>query len=108
MSKQGGQQEVFRALSDPTRRQILKLLRDGSLSAGDIAERFPLTKGSLSHHFNALKAADLVRTERRGQRIVYSLNTTVFQDVLSAFLEIFGDAEGVTAADAAEKGRAKP
>ena len=59
------------------------------MAAGEIAERFPLTKGSLSHHFNALKAADLVRTERHGQRIVYSLNTTVFQDVLASFLELF-------------------
>jgi len=90
MSKKGrAQQAVFRALSDPTRRQILKLLRKGSRPAGEIADRFPLTKGSLSHHFNALKAADLVRTERRGQRIVYSLNTTVFQDVMAAFLELF-------------------
>ena len=85
------QQEVFRALSDPTRRQILKLLRKSSLSAGEIADRFPLTKGSLSHHFNALKSADLVRSERRGQRIVYSLNTTVFEDVMSLFIELFGE-----------------
>jgi DNA-binding transcriptional ArsR family regulator len=83
------QQAVFRALSDPTRRQILKLLKKGSKPAGEIAEHFPMTKGSLSHHFNALKAADLVRTERRGQQIVYSLNTTVFQDVMTAFLELF-------------------
>ena len=85
------QQEVFRALSDPTRRQILKLLRKGSLSAGEIADRFPLTKGSLSHHFNALKSADLVRAERRGQRIVYSLNTTVFEDVMTLFVELCGE-----------------
>ena len=85
------QQEVFRALSDPTRRQILKLLRKGSLSAGEISDRFPLTKGSLSHHFNALKSADLVRAERRGQRIVYSLNTTVFEDVMALFVELFGE-----------------
>lgn len=85
------QQEIFRALSDPTRRQILKLLKKRSLAAGEIAERFPLTKGSLSHHFNVLKAADLVRTERRGQSIVYSLNTTVFEDVMTMFLELFGE-----------------
>lgn len=84
------QQEIFRALSDPTRRQILKLLKAGSLGAGEIAEQFPLTKGSLSHHFNVLKSADLVRTERRGQRIVYSLNATVFEDLMSVFLELFG------------------
>jgi len=85
------QQEVFRALSDPTRRAILKLLRRKSLPAGEIAERFPQTKASLSHHFNVLKAADLVRTERRGQQIVYSLNTTVFQDVTAMLLALFGE-----------------
>jgi ArsR family transcriptional regulator len=84
------QQEIFRALSDPTRRQILKLLKKKSLGAGEIADKFPLTKGSLSHHFNALKSADLVRTERRGQHIVYSLNTTVFEDVMSLFIDLFG------------------
>lgn len=83
------QQEVFKALSDPTRRRILKLLSEGSLSAGEIAEHFPITKGSLSHHFNVLKAADLVRVERRGQSLVYSLNTTVFEDVASMLLELF-------------------
>lgn len=88
------QQEVFRALSDPTRREVLALLRKGSLSAGEIAERFPLTKGSLSHHFNVLKSADLVRTERRGQRIVYSLNTTVFEDVMGMMLSLFGEKDG--------------
>ncbi|MBN8615239.1 MAG: winged helix-turn-helix transcriptional regulator [Deltaproteobacteria bacterium] len=83
------QQEVFKALSDPTRRQILKLLADGSLAAGEIAEHFPITKGSLSHHFNVLKSADLVRVERRGQSLVYSLNTTVFEDVASMLLDLF-------------------
>jgi DNA-binding transcriptional ArsR family regulator len=83
-------QEVFKALSDPTRRQVLKLLRGGSKTAGELAEAFDITKGSLSHHFNVLKAADLVRFERRGQQIVYSLNTTVFEDVATQLLELFG------------------
>jgi ArsR family transcriptional regulator len=82
-------QDVFRAISDPTRRQVLKLLRDGSKTAGEIAESFDITKGSLSHHFNVLKAADLVRFERRGQQIVYSLNTTVFEDVASMLADLF-------------------
>jgi ArsR family transcriptional regulator, repressor of sdpIR and other operons len=82
-------QEVFKALSDPTRRKVLKLLQGGSKSAGELAERFDMTKGSLSHHFNVLKAADLVRSERRGQQIVYSLNTTVFEDVAALLLELF-------------------
>ena len=74
-------QDVFKALSDPTRRQVLKLLQRGSKSAGELAGAFDVTKAAMSHHFNVLKAADLVRTERRGQQIVYSLNTTVMQDV---------------------------
>jgi ArsR family transcriptional regulator len=80
---------VFQALADPSRRKILKLLRKGPLSAGELAERFDITKGSMSHHFNVLKAADLVRSERHGQSIVYSLNTTVFEEVESMLLELF-------------------
>ncbi|HEY0839684.1 MAG TPA: autorepressor SdpR family transcription factor [Vulgatibacter sp.] len=82
-------QSVFQALSDPTRRRILKLLQGGSKTAGELAESFDITKGSLSHHFNALKAADLVRSERNGQQIVYSLNTTVFEDVAAMLLDLF-------------------
>lgn len=85
-------QEVFRALSDPTRRAILKLLQPGSLTAGEIAEHFPQTKGSLSHHFNILKAADLVRSDRRGQNLVYSLNTSVLEDVSRLVLDLLGTA----------------
>ena len=82
-------QEVFKAISDPTRRHVLKLLRGGSKTAGELAENFDITKGSLSHHFNVLKAADLGRCERRGQQIVYSLNTTVFDDVAALLLDLF-------------------
>ncbi len=82
-------QEVFKAISDPTRRKVLKLLQRGSMSAGELSEAFEITKGSLSHHFNVLKAADLVRCERRGQQIVYSLNTTVFEDVAALLLDLF-------------------
>ena len=82
-------QEVFKALSDPNRRQILKLLKEGSLTAGKIAEAFDITKGSLSHHFNVLKAADLVRTERKKQQIVYSLNMSVFDEVTALLLDLF-------------------
>ncbi len=82
-------QDVFKALSDPTRRKVLQILRGGSKSAGELAAAFDLTRGSLSHHFNVLKAADLVRCERRGQQQVYSLNTTVFEDVAALLLELF-------------------
>jgi ArsR family transcriptional regulator len=82
-------QEVFKAIADPTRRKVLKLLRNGSRTAGELAEAFDITKGSLSHHFNVLKAADLVRCERRGQQMVYSLNTTVFEDTAALLLDVF-------------------
>jgi DNA-binding transcriptional ArsR family regulator len=82
-------EEVFKALADKHRRRILKLLQKGSLSAGELAEHFDMTKASLSHHFSVLKAADLVRSERRGQQIVYSLNTSVFEDVAALVLDLF-------------------
>lgn len=84
--------DVFKALSDPTRRQILRLLRDGSQTAGQLADAFDVSKASMSHHFSVLKAADLIRSERNGQQIVYSLNTTVLQDVTSLLLELLSAA----------------
>lgn len=87
------QQSVFRALADPTRRKILKALQSGSQTAGALAENFPITRASLSHHFNVLKTANLVRTERRGQHIVYSLNTTVLQEATAMLLDVFAPAE---------------
>ncbi len=83
------QQPVFKALADPTRRGILKALQSGSQTAGALAGNFPISRASLSHHFNILKAANLVRTERRGQHIVYSLNTTVLQEAAAMLLDIF-------------------
>lgn len=82
------QQEVFRALADPTRRAILKRLQKGALSAGEIGSMFDITGASLSHHFAVLKQADLVRTERRGRSIVYSLNTTVMEDLTRLLLDL--------------------
>lgn len=78
--------EGFKALADPTRRRILELLRDGDLTAGELAEHFDISKPSLSHHLATLKLAGLVSDERRGQNIVYSLNTTVMQDLIGWFL----------------------
>jgi len=74
---------VFKALSDPTRRRILELLKAGNMSAGQIADAFPIGKPAISHHLGLLKAADLVQAEREGQNIIYSLNTTVFQELLT-------------------------
>ena len=83
-------QEVFKAISDPSRRKILRILREGSRTAGELAAEFEITKGSLSHHFNILKAANLVRCERRGQQIVYSLNLSVLEEAASMLLDLFG------------------
>ncbi|WP_329740957.1 autorepressor SdpR family transcription factor [Dyella sp. A6] len=83
------QQDVFKALADPTRRAILKRLQGGALNAGEIGAAFDITPASLSHHFAVLKQAELVRTERRGQFIVYSLNSTVFEDVTRLLLDLF-------------------
>lgn len=74
--------DAFKALSDPTRRKILDLLNEKDLTAGEIADHFNMTKPSISHHLTILRRADLVRDERHGQHIYYSLNTTVFQDVM--------------------------
>ncbi|WP_232695955.1 autorepressor SdpR family transcription factor [Brevibacillus daliensis] len=76
-------QLAFKALSDPTRRDILELLRERDMTAGEIAEQFNMTKPSISHHLNLLKQADLVIDERQGQFIYYSINTTVLQDLMS-------------------------
>ncbi len=83
-------QAIFKALSDPTRREILSRLKRGSLTAGELAELFPISRASLSHHFNVLKAANLVSTERRGQSIVYSLNSSAGEEAASAVVDLFG------------------
>lgn len=88
--------EVFRALADPTRREILKLLRGGEKSAGELAEHFAarMSKPSVSHHFTVLKAADLITSRRAGQQIFYALNTTVVQDLLALLWDLFpGESE---------------
>ena len=74
---------LFKALNDPTRRQILDLLRGGDLNAGDIAERFDMTKPSISHHLDLLRQAGLVEATKQGQFISYTLNTTVLDDLLA-------------------------
>lgn len=74
---------LFKALNDPSRRQILELLQNGDLSAGEIAEKFDMTKPSISHHLDLLRQADLVVSVKRGQNVIYSLNTTVLDEVLA-------------------------
>jgi DNA-binding transcriptional ArsR family regulator len=74
---------LFRALNDPTRRAILDLLHAGDLTAGAIAEHFDMTKPSISHHLDLLKQAGLIDMEKQGQFSVYTLNTTVLDEVLT-------------------------
>ena len=73
---------IFKALNDETRREILELLRKSDLNAGEIAEHFSISKPSISHHLDLLKQADLVSSEKKGQFVVYSLNTTIVDDIL--------------------------
>lgn len=80
---------TLRALSDPTRREILKMLRGGPRTAGDIAARFDMTAPSVSHHLTVLKEAGLVDSERDGRNVHYSINTTVVQQFLEELLGFF-------------------
>lgn len=82
--------EVFEALAHPVRRDILKMLRRKAMSAGDIAEHFPIAKPTLSGHFNVLKAAGLVTTERKGTTIIYRINMSVMEEALGAFMSMAG------------------
>ena len=77
---------IFKALNDETRREILDLLKVKDLSAGEIADYFNISKPSISHHLDILKRADLISSEKKGQFIIYSLNTTIMEDVLQWIL----------------------
>ncbi|MED3563962.1 autorepressor SdpR family transcription factor [Bacillus xiapuensis] len=79
--------EVFKALADPTRRKILDLLKEQDLTAGEIADQFDMSKPSISNHLKILKSAGLVLDEKKGQFVVYSLNSTILQDVIKWLLE---------------------
>jgi DNA-binding transcriptional ArsR family regulator len=92
--------ETFKALADPSRREILALLRRGEMTAGALAERFDMTKPSMSHHFTVLKEANLITSRREGQQIWYGLNTTVVEDLMAWAMDLIGDAK--------EKGAEKP
>ncbi|RKY99020.1 MAG: transcriptional regulator [Candidatus Hydrothermota bacterium] len=81
-------QKVWKALSDPTRRKILQLLKERDMSAGEIAEHFDVSKPTLSHHLEILRNADLVVSHRKGQKIIYSLNTTVLDEVVAYLMEL--------------------
>ena len=77
-----GIQDTLKALSDPTRREILNLLKNGSLSAGEIAEAFPVSGAAISRHLSVLKDADLIRDKRDGKFIYYDLNASVLEEII--------------------------
>lgn len=81
--------KVFKALSDETRREILKLLQKQDLTAGQIAENFNMSKPAISKHLDILKESELVSSEKKGQFIIYSINLSVLQETLSIFLDFF-------------------
>ncbi|MGN1432975.1 MAG: autorepressor SdpR family transcription factor [Ruminococcus sp.] len=80
--------DVWKALADPTRRKILSLLKKQDMNAGEIAAEFNMTKPSISNHLNILKQADLVDSEKQGQNVVYSLKTSVIEDILGMLSDL--------------------
>ena len=85
--------DVWKALADPTRRRILELLKKRDMNAGDIAAEFNMTKPSISNHLSILKQADLVDSDKQGQNVVYSLKTSVHEDILSMLSSLTGREE---------------
>jgi DNA-binding transcriptional ArsR family regulator len=81
---------VFKALSDPTRRRVLQLLRERPMTAGELADHFPVAKGTMSAHFNVLREADLIAAEKQGTTITYQLRLSVLEDALLAFADSLG------------------
>lgn len=78
----------FRALNDNTRREILELLKEKDMTAGEIADHFDISKPSISHHLDILKQAELVDAEKQGQFITYSLNTTVMDEIVKWMMDL--------------------
>ena len=88
-----GLQETFKAISDPTRREILDILKEGQKTAGEIGEHFEATGATISHHLSILKKADLISDEKKGKYIYYELNMSVFQEVLNWITGLTGGKE---------------
>lgn len=84
-------QNTLKALSDPIRREILNMLKSGSMSAGDISEKFPVTAASISRHLSVLKEADLIRDRREGKFIYYELNASVLEEIMLWITDLKGD-----------------
>ncbi|MDH4201064.1 MAG: autorepressor SdpR family transcription factor [Spirochaetia bacterium] len=83
--------DLFKALADPGRRKILKLLKAGSMNAGTILKHFQMSGASLNHHLTILRQAGLVTSEKKGQNVIYTINTTVFQEILEWIYEVKGN-----------------
>lgn len=81
---------VFKALSDPTRRRVLQLLRSGPMSAGDLGSHFEVSKPTMSAHFSVLKEADLIHAEKAGKSVIYHLKLSVLEEALLGFAHSFG------------------
>ena len=88
-----GLQNTIKALADPSRREILELLKVGRLSAGEIAEKFPVSGAAVSKHLSVLKDADLIRDTREGKFIFYELNTSVLEEVMLWLAQLKGEAK---------------
>jgi DNA-binding transcriptional ArsR family regulator len=86
-----GLQQTLKALADPIRREILNMLKDGRMSAGEIDSHFPVTAASISRHLSVLKDADLVRDEREGQFIFYELNASVLEEIMLWITDLKGE-----------------
>ena len=84
-------QNTLKALADPIRREILNLLKNGKMSAGDIADQFPVTGASISRHLSVLKEADLIRDTRDGKFIFYELNASVLEEIMLWITDLKGD-----------------
>lgn len=89
-------QHTLKALGDPIRREILNLLKGGRLSAGEIADKFPVTDASISRHLSVLKEADLIRDTREGKFIFYDLNVSVLEEIMLWIKDLKGDTNNET------------
>ncbi len=89
--------QVFKALSDPTRRRVLQLLRGGPMSAGELSDQFDVSKPTMSAHFAVLRDADLVHAEKSGKSVIYHLKLSVLEEALMGFVHSFGVGEKMPA-----------
>lgn len=90
--------EVFKALSDPTRRRVLQLLRNGPMSAGELADHFEVSKPTMSAHFAVLREADLIESTKQGKSVVYGLKLSVLEDAVLEFCDLLGIKPGIRTA----------